>query len=89
MMNFEDNKWKLDRRIPIAVIVTLAMQIIGALIWATELDARVSSIEQQSVTSSTANEKFARLEERLDGIRENVDSMKRQLEHLTEHLLKP
>lgn len=84
-----ENGWKLDRRIPIAVIVALLLQLAGALIWATELDARVSGIERQSLGSSGMSERFARMEERLDNVRQDMQGMKRQLDRLTERLLKP
>ena len=58
--------WKLDRRIPLAVIIMLILQIASALVWATQLDARVSNMEHQSISIISVNEKFIRLEERLD-----------------------
>ena len=87
MMN-DDSHWKFDRRIPIAVMIALLMQAAGALIWATELDARVEHIERQSSGSSSNDEKFGRIEERLDSIKENIDAMKRQIDHLTYRLIK-
>lgn len=84
----DDKHWKLDRRIPIAVIGALVMQMMGAIIWVTELDARVSYVENQSLGNINANEKFARLEERLDAIRQNVDSIKRDVSQITDRLLK-
>lgn len=69
------------------VVFTLLVQAGGILIWATQLDARVNVIEQQSMNTTSMNEKFARLEERLDGMRQNIDDMKRQLNRLTDRLL--
>ena len=87
-MRTESKHWTLDRRIPIAVIIAIILQIGMALIWATDLDARVGYIEHQSSRYSGNNEKFARIEERLDSIKENVDSIKHQLEQLTYRLLR-
>lgn len=81
--------WKIIRRIPLTVIFMLLFQLGGALIWATQIDARVGTIEQQSISSAELNEKFARLEERLDNMKEDLAGMKRQLDHLTDRLLKP
>jgi hypothetical protein len=81
--------WKIDRRISIALIISLLVQIASALIWATQLDARVSHMEQQVISNNGLNEKFARLDERLDDMKQNLDGIKHQLDQLTDHLLKP
>jgi hypothetical protein len=86
MKELYERHWVLDRRVPIAVIVTLLFQMSGALVWATQLDARVGDIERQSISSAGLNEKFARLEERLDDMKQNLASMKHQLDHLTDRL---
>lgn len=80
--------WIVDRRVPLAVIVTLLVQMGGALVWATQLDARVGDVERQAVTDASLNEKFARLDERLDDMKQNLAAMRRQMEHLTDRLLK-
>lgn len=85
----ERNKhWVIDKRIPIAVIIAFILQVIGAVIWVTELDARVNIVERQSELLSPTNEKFARLEERLDNIKGDLSSVKRQLDQITNRLLK-
>jgi hypothetical protein len=65
------NTWLLDRRVPLAVIVTLLLQLGGALIWSAKLDARVDNLEQETINSSGLNEKFARLEESNSPSQEN------------------
>lgn len=78
----EDKHWKLDRRIPIAVITALLMQIFAAVIWVTELDARVNNIESQSIGTAAVNERFARLEERLESLKESLFVVRHQLDQL-------
>jgi hypothetical protein len=77
-----DKKWKLDRRIPLAVIIMLLLQIASALVWATQLDARVSHMEHQSISIISVNEKFIRLEERLDNMKQDMVYIRRQLERI-------
>ena len=72
---------KILARLPLALVVTLMIQAASILIWATQLDARVNGVEHQCAGTSSLNEKFARLDERLDG-------MKQQLDRLTNRLLK-
>jgi len=76
-------------RIPSVLIMTLLMQAAAILIWATQLDARVNGVEQQVLNSRSLNEKFAKLEERLDDVKQGMGDIKHQLDHLTERLLKP
>ena len=83
-----EEHWTLDRRIPIAVIITLLMQMIGALIWATELDARVGAIEKQNSGMGNVIEKFARLEERLDQVKDDMGYVKRKLDYVTDRMIR-
>ena len=69
------------RRIPLALLFTLIIQAASILIWATQLDARVNSIEHQCSGNNSLVERFARIEER-------INDMKQQLDRLTERLLK-
>jgi len=82
MMN-NDKHWKLDRRIPVAVVIALFMQMMGAIVWATSIDARVNQIEQNTMGGAFASEKFARIEERLEHLKEDIVIIRRQLENLS------
>ncbi len=81
-------KWRMDRRVPVAVMIMLLMQVGGVLVWATQLDARVSGIERQAITTGMLNEKFTRLDERLDNMKQDLSEVRQQLGRLTERLLK-
>jgi len=87
-MNDLELKFKMERRIPLTVIAVLLVQLASALIWATQLEARVSGVEKESVSANTLNEKFARLDERLDGMKQNLEEMKHQIDRITDRLLK-
>jgi len=78
----------LQRRMPYALIITLLVQAASVLIWATQLDARVNGMEQQCAGASGLMEKFARLEERIDGVKQDIGNVKHQLDRLTDRLLK-
>ena len=80
--------WRFDKRIPIAVILAASVQLAGAVVWATQLDARVESLENNSVVESGLSEKFVRLEERLDSVRQNLMTVRQQLEQITNALIR-
>ena len=75
-------------RVHYSVIVTLLVQAASVLIWATQLDARVNGMEQRCAGNPALGEKFARLEERLDGMKQDIGGVKQQLDHITDRLLK-
>ena len=80
--------WRLDKRIPIALLITIVLQVGAVLIWATQLDARVNQLEQYTMADSGLNEKFARLEERLDSVKQNLVGVRQQLDNITDKLIR-
>jgi Tfp pilus assembly protein PilO len=71
--------WRVDKRIPIALLVTLFLQIAAAIIWATQLNARVGTLEQEVVGTSDFGEKLARIDERLQSVKQDVEFIKREV----------
>lgn len=60
----EERAWHLDRRVPIAVIVTLLLQSAAALVWAGSANERLSTLETRAARIDEMVERTARLEER-------------------------
>lgn len=73
-------RWRLDRRIPPAVLMALALQFIALVAWSTQLQARVALLEQSQGEAGRVPERLARLEERLGAVREDVSFIRRTLE---------
>lgn len=42
----QERNWRLEKRVPLALIFALALQIGMGLIWAAQLDTRVARIER-------------------------------------------
>ena len=76
------------RRISLALVMTIVVQVASILIWATQLNARVNGMEQQCAATGALSEKFARLDEHLDGMKQDLSGVKHQLDRLTDRLLK-
>lgn len=55
--------WSLDRRVPLAVILTIAMQTAAALLWAGAAGERLTALEARTERISELVERTARLEE--------------------------
>lgn len=71
---------------PWTLFLTLVMQFIGVLIWATQLEARVEHTERLLQGAMALNEKFARLEERIDGVKQEMAGMREQAQILNKKL---
>lgn len=81
-------EWKIDRRITLAFIVMLVMQIAAVLIWATELAARVGVMEHTYSGIGNLNERFIRLEERLDHVKHDTEMIRQRLDTINDRPLK-
>ena len=43
--HYDDSHWHLDKRIPVALIMTIILQTVAAIWWAANLSARVDLLE--------------------------------------------
>jgi hypothetical protein len=61
--------WTLDRRVPIAIILSLIIQTLGAVWWAASfsasMEARVNSLEATNEAKSNLGERMASVEAQL------------------------
>lgn len=75
-------KWHIDRRIPLALIFAIGLQIAG-FIWAGaqlfasvgRLDERVTALEQQAKTTIETSNRIVRVETKLDAVGDRLDRM--------------
>jgi CHASE1-domain containing sensor protein len=75
-----DRHWHLDRRVPIALIGAILLQSFAAGWFAAELNQRVAAIERFATDNRTAVERIARIEERLDSIKESLAALRASVE---------
>ena len=80
--------WRVDKRIPIALLVTLFLQIAIAIIWTTQLNARVDTLEQKAVYSSDFGEKLARIDERLQAVKQYMEDIRQEIRNVNGRLAK-
>lgn len=82
--------WHLDRRVPIALILTVAIQTAGMVWWASALSSQVAShdrwIQKAEVTLARSaeddrrtSELLGRLDERLGSLQRSIDQLARTL----------
>ena len=83
-MNGDDDKpekWRLDRHIPLALIVTIIMavltQTVAGVWWASAINQRLYDVEQrQAILQPQAAERLVKLETTLEFISKGVEEIK-------------
>lgn len=75
--NTEDGEWHLDKRVPIAMILALAMHAGATLWWAASLSERVNVLERYQTTSAPQSDRLTRVEEKIESIKEGITEIKR------------
>ena len=71
---------ELRARITVAVLVDVAMQTAGALLWAGGAAARISALEARVEGQGSVAERLARLEEQTVAVRQAVERLERRME---------
>jgi hypothetical protein len=73
----EDGNWHLDKRVPIALILTVLVQTGGILWWAASLSERVNVLERHQANTMPQGDRLTKVEVRLEGVQTGIDEIKR------------
>jgi hypothetical protein len=71
-----DNQWHLDRKVPLALILTIVGQTVVAAWGASNLWTRVGELERQMQTAAPQFERIIRVETKVDGISGSLAEIK-------------
>jgi uncharacterized membrane protein YcaP (DUF421 family) len=66
------SNWKIDKTVPLSVLIMVAVQLVMLVYWASYLSARVDYTERAVAALPQISEHLARIEERVDALREEV-----------------
>jgi hypothetical protein len=77
MMLRDDEQWHLDKRVPLALILTIVIQTAGLVWWASSLSERVNSLERRADASAPQGDRLTRVEVKLEGVQLGIDEIKR------------
>lgn len=75
-----DAKWHLDKRVPIALIVTIAIQTAGIVWWAASVSARIERLEEKATVTAPNSDRLTRVEVQLEVVKDGVTEIKRLLQ---------
>jgi len=80
MVQDEDGQWHLDKRVPLALIGTLAMQTIVVVWWAANASARLDALEKKVESAAPQVERLVRVETKVDGLLDSLKEVKSLLQ---------
>ena len=76
MSQAEDRQWHLDKKVPLALIITIIGQTVVAAWGASNLWTRVGELERQMQIAAPQFERIIRLETKVDGITGSLSEIK-------------
>lgn len=78
MSEEEDSKhWSVDKRVPLALIITMAIQTAGAVWWASNVSERVNNLEKRAEVAAPQGDRLTRVEVKIESIQEGITEIKR------------
>lgn len=77
----QDRYWHLDKKIPLALMLTIGFQTGIFIWWAAQLSERVNTLERAAVTTAPQADRITRIEVRIEGIGQIVQRIERLIEH--------
>lgn len=75
-----DRHWRLDRQVTAGVLLAVALQTGGVLIWAGREATRIEVIEQRLDRQSNIAERLTRLEEQVVAARATLERVEHKLD---------
>lgn len=74
------SSWHVDKRVPIALMITIGVQTAGIVWWASDISARVGYVERQISVSAPQADRLTRVEVRVESIQEGVNRIERMIQ---------
>jgi len=78
----ENTNWRLDRHVPVALVITILLQTGAALIWSGAAAERLSALELRSGRTDEVVERTARLEEQSNAMRASLARIEEKLDRV-------
>ncbi|MCF8504208.1 MAG: hypothetical protein K9G59_04775 [Caulobacter sp.] len=74
------SRFRFDRQVTLAVVITVAIQAAGGLMWAGGASARIDELQRRVEGQGETAERLARLEEQVAATRVTLERLERRLE---------
>jgi hypothetical protein len=80
--------WTLDKRIPLAVVLTIVVQTAGMVWWAATISSRVAALESSQPGERDRADKLIKLETQQEGMQKSLENISGKLDRVIERLPK-
>lgn len=74
--NSDDGAWHLDKKVPIALIVSILLQTGGMVWWAASATERLNALERKADVVAPQAERLARVETKLEAVQDGIIEIK-------------
>jgi hypothetical protein len=68
----KQDTWHLDKRVPVAIIVTIVMQFTFTIWYAAQLDHRVATMERNLIGASSQGERLTKVETEFNSVKQEL-----------------
>lgn len=86
----EKEHWSVDKKIPLALIVTMVLQLAGVVWWGSDISTRITDVEKhidtEMVTNTQAKGAHSLLQLQLDNEKEVIKEIKMYLTRIDSKL---
>jgi tetrahydromethanopterin S-methyltransferase subunit G len=72
----DDTKWHLDKKVPIALMATMGVQVIAFVWWAGAASNRLDQLERRVEAAAPQHERLIRLEEKVGIVQQGIAEIK-------------
>jgi len=72
--------WHFDKRIPVALIITLGLQTAGVFFWMGQLSVRIDQLENRALSAATNSSRLTRLEVQLEQVGATLKRIEQRME---------
>lgn len=75
-----DRRWTVDKKIPVAIILTILVQTAGGIWWAATVNARVNTLEASIIQAAPQADRLTRVEVQLEVVKDGISEIKRLIQ---------
>lgn len=72
----EHESWHLDKKVPIAFIIAIAVQTFGFVYWVGATSTRIDVLERAMLASAPQAERVVRIETKVEALKDSLNEIK-------------
>lgn len=77
-----DERWMVDRHVPVTLIATLMLQFAGGIWYASQITTRITDIEKQLSAAAPQESRLTKLETKFEAVLDKLSDIKVSVDRL-------